>query len=83
MESSPQKILWEYPEAALLDLGVSEAALLDLGDGVALYEFRSPGNVLNAQVIEGLFNYLRGFGGAISPAPYPKDRSRDTWREGG
>ena len=59
LESSPKRVLWwENPDAALLDLGVSEAALLDLGDGVALYEFRSPGNVLNAQVIEGLFKAI-------------------------
>ena len=36
----------------------TEAALLDLGDGVALYEFRSHGNVLSTKVIEGLFEVI-------------------------
>ena len=44
----PKRTLWEN----------SEAALLDLGDGVALYEFRSHGNVLNTKIIEGLFKAI-------------------------
>ncbi len=44
IRSNPANILWQNPEAALLDLG----------DGVALYEFRSKGNTLSMKVLEGL-----------------------------
>lgn len=44
IKANPQNILWQNPEAALLDLG----------DGVALYEFRSKGNTLSIKVLEGL-----------------------------
>lgn len=36
----------------------SESALLDLGDRVGLFEFRSKGNTLSAQVLEGLSTVL-------------------------
>ncbi|WAL59094.1 3-hydroxyacyl-CoA dehydrogenase/enoyl-CoA hydratase family protein [Thermocoleostomius sinensis] len=36
----------------------SDAALLDLGDGVALYEFRSKGNTLSLNVVNGLAEVL-------------------------
>ncbi|ARV59973.1 3-hydroxyacyl-CoA dehydrogenase [Nostocales cyanobacterium HT-58-2] len=36
----------------------SEAALLDLGDGVVLYEFRSKGNTLSLNVVNGLAEVL-------------------------
>ena len=48
LKSEPKNTLWEN----------AEAALLDLGDGVALYEFRSHGNVLSIKVIEGLFEVI-------------------------
>jgi 3-hydroxyacyl-CoA dehydrogenase len=41
---NPANVLWQNPEAMLLDLG----------DGVALYEFRSKGNTLSMKVLEGL-----------------------------
>ncbi|MFM2430275.1 MAG: hypothetical protein RLZZ511_1488 [Cyanobacteriota bacterium] len=44
IKADPTKVLWQNPEAALLDLG----------DGVALYEFRSKGNTLSLKVLEGL-----------------------------
>jgi 3-hydroxyacyl-CoA dehydrogenase len=44
IKSNPNNVLWQNPEAALLDLG----------DGVALYEFRSKGNTLSMKVLEGL-----------------------------
>ncbi|NCJ06827.1 hypothetical protein GS597_09960 [Synechococcales cyanobacterium C] len=44
----PQRILWQNPEAALVDLG----------EGVVLYEFRSKGNTLSFKVIEGLATVL-------------------------
>ncbi len=46
LESAP--LVWENPEAALLDLG----------DGVVLYQFRSKGNTLSSQVLAGLFQVL-------------------------
>ncbi len=44
IRANPANILWQNPEAALLDLG----------DRVALYEFRSKGNTLSMKVLEGL-----------------------------
>ena len=44
----PQRTLWQN----------SEAALLDLGDGVLLCDFRSKGNTLSFNVVEGLFEVL-------------------------
>jgi 3-hydroxyacyl-CoA dehydrogenase len=44
IKTDPQRTLWQN----------SEAALLDLGDRVALFEFRSKGNTLSLQVVEGL-----------------------------
>jgi 3-hydroxyacyl-CoA dehydrogenase len=44
IKADPRHILWQNPEAALLDLG----------DGVVLYEFRSKGNTLSFKVVEGL-----------------------------
>jgi 3-hydroxyacyl-CoA dehydrogenase len=44
IKSNSNNVLWQNPEAALLDLG----------DGVALYEFRSKGNTLSMKVLEGL-----------------------------
>jgi len=44
----PLTSLWQNPEAALLDLG----------DGVVLYEFRSKGNTLSLQVVDGLAEVL-------------------------
>ncbi|MEO0946554.1 MAG: 3-hydroxyacyl-CoA dehydrogenase/enoyl-CoA hydratase family protein [Cyanobacteria bacterium J06641_5] len=44
LKADPARVLWENPEAALLDLG----------DGVVLYEFRSKGNTLSFQVLDGL-----------------------------
>ncbi|MGL4619290.1 MAG: enoyl-CoA hydratase-related protein, partial [Chroococcidiopsis sp.] len=41
-------LIWQNPEAALLDLG----------DGVVLYEFRSKGNTLSLQVVDGLAEVL-------------------------
>nr|RNJ66629.1 MAG: 3-hydroxyacyl-CoA dehydrogenase/enoyl-CoA hydratase family protein [Leptolyngbya sp. IPPAS B-1204] len=48
LKANPDCILWENPEAALLDLG----------DGVALYEFRSKGNTLSLNVVKGLAEVL-------------------------
>jgi 3-hydroxyacyl-CoA dehydrogenase len=48
LKTDPQRILWQNPEAALLDLG----------DGVALYEFRSKGNTLSLDVVNGLSEVL-------------------------
>jgi 3-hydroxyacyl-CoA dehydrogenase len=48
LKESPQNTLWENPEAALLDLG----------DGVVLYEFRSKGNTLSLNVVNGLVEVL-------------------------
>ncbi len=44
LKINPKHTLREHPESALLDLG----------NGVALYEFRSHGNALSLNVIEGL-----------------------------
>ncbi|MBD2306966.1 enoyl-CoA hydratase/isomerase family protein [Chroococcidiopsis sp. FACHB-1243] len=41
-------LIWQNPEAALLDMG----------DGVVLYEFRSKGNTLSLQVVDGLAEML-------------------------
>ncbi len=46
--SEPENIFWKK----------SEAELLNLGDGVALYEFRSPGNLLTEPVIIGLLEAI-------------------------
>lgn len=48
MKANPKRTLWQNPEAALLDLG----------DGVVLYEFRSKGNTLSLQVVDGLAQVL-------------------------
>jgi 3-hydroxyacyl-CoA dehydrogenase len=48
LPSPPTFIVWQNPEAALLDLG----------DRVGLYEFRSKGNTLTMKVIEGLNEVL-------------------------
>ena len=48
IKSDSNRILWQNPEAALLDLG----------DGVVLYEFRSKGNTLSFKVVEGLSEVL-------------------------
>ncbi|NJK50647.1 3-hydroxyacyl-CoA dehydrogenase/enoyl-CoA hydratase family protein [Candidatus Gracilibacteria bacterium] len=48
IKSDPNRILWQNPEAALLDLG----------DGVVLYEFRSKGNTISFKVIDGLGEVL-------------------------
>jgi 3-hydroxyacyl-CoA dehydrogenase len=48
LKAEPQHTLWQN----------NEAALLDLGDGVALYEFRSKGNTLSLQVVDGLAHVL-------------------------
>jgi 3-hydroxyacyl-CoA dehydrogenase len=48
IKETPQNTLWEN----------SEAALLDMGDGVVLYEFRSKGNTLSLNVVNGLAEVL-------------------------
>jgi 3-hydroxyacyl-CoA dehydrogenase len=48
LEADPNRVLWQNPEAALLDLG----------DGVVLYEFRSKGNTLSLNVVNGLAEVL-------------------------
>lgn len=48
LKSAPERTLWQNPEAALLDLG----------DGVVLYEFRSKGNTLSLNVVNGLAEVL-------------------------
>jgi 3-hydroxyacyl-CoA dehydrogenase len=48
IKTDPQRVLWHNPEAALLDLG----------DGVVLYEFRSKGNTLSLNVVNGLEEVL-------------------------
>lgn len=48
LKSDRQHTLWENPEAALLDLG----------DGVVLYEFRSKGNTLSLNVVNGFAEVL-------------------------
>ncbi|WP_250121367.1 3-hydroxyacyl-CoA dehydrogenase/enoyl-CoA hydratase family protein [Chroococcidiopsis sp. CCMEE 29] len=48
LKANPKRTLWQNPEAALLDLG----------DGVVLYEFRSKGNTLSLQVVDGLAQVL-------------------------
>jgi 3-hydroxyacyl-CoA dehydrogenase len=48
LKTIPDRTLWQNPEAALLDLG----------DGVALYEFRSKGNTLSFNVVNGLAEVL-------------------------
>ena len=48
LKIDPNHVLWQNPEAALLDLG----------DGVVLYEFRSKGNTLSLNVINGLAEVL-------------------------
>jgi 3-hydroxyacyl-CoA dehydrogenase len=44
VKADPHPTLWQN----------AESALLDLGDGVALFEFRSKGNTLSLQVLQGL-----------------------------
>ncbi|MBE9179575.1 enoyl-CoA hydratase/isomerase family protein [Oculatella sp. LEGE 06141] len=48
LKADPHRTLWQN----------SEAALLDLGDGVVLYEFRSKGNTLSLNVVDGLVEVL-------------------------
>ncbi len=48
LKADPKRTLWQNPEAVLLDLG----------DGVVLYEFRSKGNTLSLQVVDGLAQVL-------------------------
>jgi 3-hydroxyacyl-CoA dehydrogenase len=48
LKADPNRVLWQNPEAALLDLG----------DGVVLYEFRSKGNTLSLNVVNGLAEVL-------------------------
>ncbi|RUR74095.1 3-hydroxyacyl-CoA dehydrogenase NAD-binding domain-containing protein [Chlorogloeopsis fritschii PCC 9212] len=48
LKADPERTLWQN----------SEAALLDLGDGVVLYEFRSKGNTLSLQVVNGFNEVL-------------------------
>jgi 3-hydroxyacyl-CoA dehydrogenase len=48
IKASPERILWQN----------AEAALLDIGDGVGLYEFRSKGNTLSLNVVKGLAEVL-------------------------
>jgi 3-hydroxyacyl-CoA dehydrogenase len=48
LKADEKRTLWEN----------SEAALLDLGDGVVLYEFRSKGNTLSVEVVNGLAKVL-------------------------
>jgi 3-hydroxyacyl-CoA dehydrogenase len=48
VKADPALTLWQN----------SEAALLDLGDGVGLYEFRSKGNTLSLNVVQGLLDVL-------------------------
>jgi 3-hydroxyacyl-CoA dehydrogenase len=48
IKSDAERVLWQNPEAALLDLG----------EGVVLFEFHSKGNTLSLQVLEGLRNVL-------------------------
>lgn len=49
LKADPQRTLWQN----------AEAALLDLGDGVVLYEFRSKGNTLSLNVVNGLAEVLK------------------------
>lgn len=44
LQTRPSRPIWQN----------SESALLDMGDGIVLFEFRSKGNTLSNQVIEGL-----------------------------
>jgi 3-hydroxyacyl-CoA dehydrogenase len=48
IKTNSENVLWQNPEAALLDLG----------DGVVLYEFRSKGNTLSLNVVNGLAEVL-------------------------
>jgi 3-hydroxyacyl-CoA dehydrogenase len=48
IKADPTLTLWQN----------SEAALLDMGDGVGLYEFRSKGNTLSLNVVQGLGEVL-------------------------
>lgn len=48
VKADAKRTLWHNPEAALLDLG----------DGVVLYEFRSKGNTLSLNVVNGLIEVL-------------------------
>jgi 3-hydroxyacyl-CoA dehydrogenase len=48
LKTDPDRLLWQNPEAALLDLG----------EGVVLYEFRSKGNTLSLNVVNGLAEVL-------------------------
>ena len=48
IKADPALTLWQN----------SEAALLDMGDGVGLYEFRSKGNTLSLNVVQGLGEVL-------------------------
>ncbi len=48
IKTNSGNVLWQNPEAALLDLG----------DGVVLYEFRSKGNTLSLNVVNGLAEVL-------------------------
>jgi 3-hydroxyacyl-CoA dehydrogenase len=52
IKADSNRVLWQNPEAALLDLG----------DGVVLYEFRSKGNTVSQQVIDGLAEVLDRLG---------------------
>jgi 3-hydroxyacyl-CoA dehydrogenase len=49
LRSDPERVVWQN----------AEAGLIDLDDGVLLYEFRSKGNTLSFQVMEGLTETLR------------------------
>jgi 3-hydroxyacyl-CoA dehydrogenase len=48
LSASPDRLLWQN----------TESALLDMGEGVALFEFRSKGNTLSNEVIRGLEQVL-------------------------
>ncbi len=48
IKTNSDNVLWQNPEAALLNLG----------DGVVLYEFRSKGNTLSLNVVNGLAEVL-------------------------
>lgn len=48
VETESDRVIWQN----------AESALLDLGDGVVLFEFRSKGNTLSYQVLEGLSTVL-------------------------
>lgn len=48
IKAEQKNLIWQNPEAALLDIG----------DGVVLYEFRSKGNTLSFNVVNGLDEVL-------------------------